>query len=235
MKYNLSISAIKKLAALLGMLLIFTTVQAQELSLTEMLVKYDKETRPAIQVVLEPETDAVKKAWEDYMKDEYKVKMKGTGLFSNKDVLSAEEVKISEVSSKKLNFYTRIVEKGANTEMSVFASLGYDLHIGKDNYPAEFAQLKKITVDFLNQYLPTYYQDRLKNNEDQFSNLTKDRDKLEKNITDNTEKIEKLTKENEQMRSELATTEEQLKTVSKDLKESKTKAEGIDGKLRSIN
>lgn len=235
MKNNPLIIALKKLAIVLSTLLVFTTVQAQELSLTETLLKYDKETRPAIQVVLEPEPDELKKVWEDYMKDEFKVKLKGTGLFSNKDVLSAEEVKISEISSKKLNFYTRIVEKGANTEMSVFASLGYDLHIGKDNYPSEFAQIKKITLDFLNQYLPNYYQERLKEAEDQFSSLTKDRDKLEGNIADNSEKIEKLTRENEKMRAELAATEEKLKDVSKELKESKTKTQGIDGKLRRIN
>ncbi len=235
MKNNPLTIAIQKMAVVLGALLIFTNVQAQELSLTETLLKYDKETRPAIQIVLEPKPDVLKKAWEDYMKDEFKVKLKGTGLFSNKDVLSAEEVKISEISSKKLNFYTRIVEKGANTEMSVFASLGYDLHIGKDNYASEFAQIKKITLDFLNQYLPNYYQERLKNAEDQFSSLTKDRDKLEKNIADNTEKIEKLTKDNEKMRAELAAAEEKLKDVSKDLKESKTKTEGIDARLKRIN
>ncbi len=225
----------KTIVFLLLILFSISSIYAQELSMNgETMLTYKKETRPALQVILEPTPDEVKDAWEDYMKDEYDVKLKGTGLFANKDVLRAEEVTIKEVSPNAMNFYTRVIEKGKNTEMSVFAEFGYDLYISKEKYPEPYAKIKSMVDGFLNTYLPKYYQEKLEESQEIFQDLDKDVSKLSDDISDHQKEIEKLTKEMEDMESELASKQKKLKNATANLEESKTKAERIGSKLKEL-
>ena len=57
---------------------------------------------------MEPATKDVRDAFQDFLKKNYDVKLKGDGLFSNKDVLYAEKVKINTISDKNLDFYAKI-------------------------------------------------------------------------------------------------------------------------------
>ena len=74
-------------------------------------IQYDGEERPCITVRLDPDTKEIKKAWEDFVKKEYKIRLKGLGFLVKKDVLSAEKVTVKKLSDKAIDFRTRIVEE----------------------------------------------------------------------------------------------------------------------------
>lgn len=209
----------------------YQTAQAQDFAMTTGNVVHKDASRTAIQVVMEPPTDDVKKAWEDFMKDKYDIKMKGNGWFSNKDVLFAEEVTISPISTKSLNFYTRIVEKGDNTELSTFASLGYDIYLNEKDYLKEFIQLQQLTKDFVDEYLPNYYLAIVEETQSKLNDFEKNRGKLQDNISDNNKKIEKLSEENEKMTTELNTTIESVNNTGLTLTDQKEKLKNIKFKL----
>ena len=80
-------------ALLLVIFLFAIQINAQsQIQSFESTIEHNDAQRPCIQVNLDPEPKTLKKAWKNYLKDNYGVKLKGIGFFSNKDLLSAEEV-----------------------------------------------------------------------------------------------------------------------------------------------
>lgn len=185
-------------------------------------LEYDGEERPCITVRLEPETKEVKKAWEDFVKKEYKIKLKGLGFLVNKDVLSAEKVTVKSLSDKAIDFRTRIVEEKEHTLMQVFVSLGYDIYLGPDNYPLAFQDVKNKTWEFAKSYLNTYYNEQIEEVTEILKDLNKEEADIRDKIADNEKEIEKLQKENEKLVKDLRELDDEIK--DKRLKLDKTEA-----------
>ena len=137
----------------------------------ESTIEFDKAQRPCLSVNLDPEPKTLKKAWRDYLKDNYDFKLKGIGFLRNKDLLSAEEIVVEELSSSQMDFYTKVIENESGSEMSVFVRYGYDIYISKSTHPDQFIKLKSMMEGFMKQYLPTYYAGQLKDTEKRVEEL----------------------------------------------------------------
>lgn len=222
------------LSTILSMSLLLTASMAQRLVISEDVLTYKKEERASVQVFMEPEPKVVKKAFEDWMKDKYNVNLKGIGFLANKDVLSAERVSIPEVSGKEMDFYAKVIEKNDNTEMSVFASYGYEIHISPEKYPTEFRAIKGIVQTFLNDWLPVYYNNQVSMTSEQLSDLRNDQSRLEETIADNKREMEKLAQENEKLARKLNKNERDLEELSQTLNTKKDKLESINKMLKDI-
>jgi hypothetical protein len=184
-------------------------------------------------VVLDPETKTLRSAWIEYLKDNYNLKLKGNGLFQNKDILNAENVIIDKISANSMNFYTQIIENEIGSEMKLFASYGYDMFIEKEKYADEYYSLIEILESFLKVYLPKYYTQEVDDTKKRLLELTKENNRLNKNIiSDNgklkklNQKIDKLTEETEKNKStlernkkKLLKREEKLLRIKKQLNE----------------
>ncbi len=180
-----------------------TAANAQSLSIYQGVVDYEKQEYPCIEVRLSPEPKAVKKAWEDFLKKEYDVNLKGIGFLANRDVLQAEAVKFEELTEKKLDFYTEVVAEEGMTRMSVFASLGYDIHLAPSGeYASGFRTLENIVRQFLQDYLPEYHNDRIDTLTKEAEDLEKDIEKLDEEQKDNEKRIAELEKELEDLRKD---------------------------------
>lgn len=197
-------NCILKLTVFIFFTIIGQNMFSQNLKLQNTETEFNKNNYPCIEVVIEPNPDEVKDAWEDYMKDNYDVKMKGNGLFTNKDVLRAEQVKINIISNKELDFYTRIVKEAERTKMCVFGSFGYDIPISKKEYPNEFEAMEAMTKRFLKDYLPNYYEEWIDHAQDKLADLEDDRKDMNKKMEKNIKEIEKLTQENEELKEKLS-------------------------------
>ena len=116
---------------------------SQSVDLSSTTVKHNKKQRDAILAEIEPAKKTVKKAWKNYLKDNYDLKLKGFGLLTNKDVLYAEDVKLNTLSDKRINFYTKFEETENTTKMIVFASFGYDIYFSSRGYSSEFSKMRE--------------------------------------------------------------------------------------------
>lgn len=208
---------------------------SQSISPIDGTVNHNKKSRPCLEVNVDPEAKTLKKAWKNYLKDNYDVKLKGIGFLSNKDLLSAEQIIIPVISPNALDFYTEIIENESGSQMKVFASFGYDIYIDASSMPKEYVQLRKIMDDFLQSYIPNYYQELIKDKEKVVKSLNKDQSKLHKTIKKDTRSIEKMTKELESLNSdikknklELEETESKLKNRNQQLNELKTKLNSVN-------
>ena len=203
-------------------------VNAQSLTVENSTTKYDDKNVAAVKVVMNPSPEKVKEEFKDYMKDKYDVKLKGIGFLANRDVMYAEQVDIPAVSNKTMDFRTKVVERGEATEMTVFGSFGYDMDISPERFPNEYQELKEITVNFLNQFLPNYYQDRIDETQEMLTDLTKDREKLQDDIKDNEKEIKELQKENEE-------NQKNLEELNSKITEAETKLKTREKNLQKIN
>lgn len=201
---------------------------------TDAFVDFDGAQRPCLQLHLDPEPKTLKKAWKDYLQDHYDLKLKGIGFLSNKDLLSAEEQNVAQISSKLLDFYTQIVEDQNGSEMKVFVRYGYDIYMTEANNPNDYAAVHGIINDFLKFYLPKYYQEKINDTEKRVEELVKETSKLNEEIADDTEKISVLKQEIEEMEATLKTKNELLESTNEKLTMRTHKMERMRTQLRQL-
>lgn len=211
----------------------FSTLQAQLVSVQDGNLKTNESEQTCVQVVMQPEAKEVKRAFKDFLNDEYDVKLKGIGFLSNKDVLTAEQTNISVISDKMMDLSAQVIEVNDKTQMCIAGSFGYDIAIDRYDYPQEYRAMRNIVLDFLDVYLPNYYQDRIEEKQEIVTNLQEERSDLTEDITDNKEEIEKLKKENEKLMKELEDTKKQLKSQTAQLENRKKNLNKVNNELRN--
>lgn len=200
----------------------------------DTLIEFDGSLRPCIQVNLDPEPKTLKDAWRDYLKDNYDFKLKGIGFLSNKDLLSAEEITVTQISSNEMDFYTYINEDDNGSEMKVFVRYGYDVFINKEDTPTDYEGLTNILDGFLRYYLPIYHEGRVDDTEKRIIKLTSETNDLQEEIADDAYRIEELRKEIEELEADLKTNTERLESANKKLTKRNEKLERIRSQLRKL-
>ena len=200
---------------------------AQDIEIKPGTVEHNEGLRPCIVVHLDPEPKTLKKKWKTYLKENYDFKLKGIGFLTNKDLLKSEDIVVDDISPKRLDFYTKIIEDEVGSEMKVFASFGYDIYVDKQETPEAYETMKKMLNDFLKSYLPKYYKSEVKESKKKVKKLTKQVKNLKKDISKNKEEIEDLKKEIDELTEEVSEKETKLEEATIKLKQRKLKLERI--------
>jgi len=171
---------------------------AQTYKIDTSTITFENVNRPCLTVKYDASPKTVKKAWDDYFKKTYDVKVKGIGFLTNKEVITAIDMSLPAISEKRMNMYASVVDApGDRSELSYFMSFGYDFFIGPENYATEFAAMKKILNDFSVEFLTDYYYSEA-------SRMTSEIKKLEKDISQNNKSIKKNTKKARKESKEVA-------------------------------
>lgn len=207
---------------------------SQDLIPVKSSIDHQDKSRACWEVHIDPEPKTVKKAWEDFLKDEYDFHIKGIGFLANKEILSAEEVVVKAISTKKLDFYTQVIEDKNGSQMKVFAAFGYDIYLDDSTHPKEFNSMRQMLEQFIKTYIPKYHgelvattQKRLEELKDEQEDLKKDIQKDKDEIKDLEKEVEELSERLENNQSLLKETEEKLKSRSDKLERVKKAVEGI--------
>lgn len=208
---------------------------SQSISPIDGTVYHNKKSRPCLEVNVDPEAKTLKKAWNNYLKENYSVKLKGIGFLSNKDLLSSKQVIIPVISPNAMDFYTEIIENANGSQMRVFASFGYDIYVDAASMPKEYVQIRKIMDDFLQSYIPNYYQELIKDKEKVVKSLNKDQSKLQKSIKKDTRSVEKMTKELESLNSDITKNKAELEETESKLTNRNQQLNELKTKLNSVN
>ncbi len=214
---------------------LFTNITvAQEVKLKDTTINYKSEEHTAIYTSIEPNAKTIKKAWQDFLKDTYDVKIKGIGFLVNKDVLNGEEVTFSGLPIKNINLFTKVVEEGEISNVSIFAFDKRGDFLNAELYPEMYEGLKEVFNAFLDSFLPTYYREQVNEAQENVNNLKDDISDLEENIDDNQDKISDNRKEIEKLLEEIDDMESQVEDKSKLLKEMKSKLIKEEQKLKRV-
>ncbi len=193
------------------------SLSGQELAVTDQTINYDDQNQPSIKVILKPDSKTVKKAYRDWMEDNYDVDVDGIGFLKNKDVLKVEKSKLKGISENKMDLNAKIIDKGDYTEMDIFGSFGYDLHVDPNTYPQEYRRMKTMVYAFLNDFLPGYYEEIVENTVEKIDELEEDENDAKDQLADNRDEIEKLKKENIELTNKIKDYEGKLQEAKVEL------------------
>ena len=205
--------------------------EAQRLMINEAVCNTDDVRQTGIEVIMEPKTKIIKKAIKDWMDDTHGVKLKGLGFFSNKDVLTAEQVQIDAISNKQMDLKVQVIEDGTNSKMCVFGSYGYDFPISPTEYPLAFQKMRGVTLDFLDTFLPEWYANRIEETQEVVGDLQKERENLAKDIEKNEKEIAELQEKNEEKAENLTETTVEMRKAAATLEKRKEKLKEVSKKL----
>lgn len=181
----------------------------QDLQLKEGHIMLENETRACWVVHADPEPKTLKRAWNDYLKDQYGFNLKGIGWFANRDLMEAEEVELLIISNTPVNFFTHIVENDIGSEMKVLAS-DQQQYFSPNYQPAKFEELAAMVKNFLKLYIPQYHSSRINDTELRIEELIDETEDLEQEIAKNLTDIEKLEDEIEEIRALMKSNQNQL-------------------------
>jgi translation elongation factor EF-1beta len=227
----------KKQFLILSLALAFCLqLAAQTYKIDTAKITFENGERPCYKVKYDASPKTVKKAWDDYFKKNYDVKVKGIGFLTNKEVITATDITLVAVSEKRMNMYAAVVDApGDRSELSYFMSFGYDFFIGPENYPTEFTAMKKLLNDFSVAFLTDFYYSEASRMTSEIKGLEKDIRKNNKDIKKNTKKARKESKEvasglsakNTSMQMENDQAKLKIEQLAKDIENIKVKQAGI--------
>ena len=180
-----------------------------------------------------PDPKTLKKAWNEFLKNNYDFKLKGIGLFANKDLMQVEEVRVAVISNEPVNFFTHVVEDGTGSEMKVFASDQQE-YLSKRYMKNGFQELADMLTNFLKSYLPQYHRSKINDMELVVTELTEETKDLEDEISENLESIEELEEEIEEMKEELQSNRIKLEESKNMLEHRKAKLQRKSTALQEL-
>jgi len=211
----------------------YDSLFGQDLHPTKTTVKYKKSTQSCWEVHVDPEPKTLKKAWKEFLKQNYDFRLKGIGFLANKDLLTAEEVDLPVLNANSVNFFTHIVEDDAGSAMKVFAS--DQQRFFSDTYsPESFRQLRRMLENFMKVYLVKYHRGKLNDTRKRVEELTDETMELEEDIADNMEEIEELTEEIEEMKELNETKKSRLEENRRKLELRKSRLENKRQQLQDL-
>lgn len=229
-------TTIHKLITLLFILLLALPIYA--VSVETGTYERDDEQRPGIRVYLDVNTDDVRDAFIDYLKDQYDFKLKGNGLFADKDELYAEKVMVKEIINKRINWFTEIIESDrsdSKTRMTIFVNLGYDVYLSEEQYEQSFDKVYQIVTDFMRTYVPNYHEELISETQEVIADLKEDTNDLKEDIQKNQKDIEDLKAEIEEMQGTISENEGKLEQKQKDLAREQQSLRKVKQELAKIN
>ena len=208
-------------------------VHAQNISLdSTQIVVEDEGSIDAITLVTDIQIDEFRELFDDYMKKYQDINMNMGGLFGKHRIARAEEARIESVSTDLINFYARFIEKGADTELSIYANFNEDLPITRRQYPDEYQKLYALLSNFAEISIPEFYNQQIASTRDEIEDLSRDINNLKDKLERNEKRIKDLEKENLNLETEIANHEKDLEEKKTLLSERKKLKSQIDTNIK---
>ncbi len=160
---------------------------AQKINLREDRVKLDGRLSNAWAGNLVGDMGLAKKVFDDYMKDNFDVKVKKDG----KEELSAKEVVMASVSPKSGDLVARFYEDGSGQpKFAIGFLLGYEISLNSTEHSSEMKKLEDVVRGYLTTYISKYYTDLIDDDMKKLKGMNSDLSSNEKEISKLTKKIE---------------------------------------------
>lgn len=220
---------------ILILLTTFSMAVAQLIEMENKEISYDHESQEAIHLELMADSDANKKAWNDYVQNTLEKDIKGYGLFAKKDLLETDKVLIPEIDDERaVKLMAKFQEGGSNNEIYIFAEYFNGDAITQEEHPDAYNGLISIAEDYLENYLPDYYKEKYNNSQEALSDVKDDMTDIEEEIKDKKIEIEDLKQKIADLKKEQIEVAEKLEIAEKTVERRKEKVQEVSKELGNI-
>lgn len=186
-------------------------------------------------ITLDIDKEDAKEYWNDFMEDENDTDIKGFGLFNKKDLLETELMVMRSISNDALKLFVKFEDINGTTHIQSFLKKKDGTFVSSSNSEDQltFTNFKRLANRYLEYFIPLYYQQRIKNAEENLEDANDMVEDINDNIEDNKkdisknkekviklkEEIQELNAENEDLKQELK--ENEKKKVTAELNKAK--------------
>jgi len=212
------------------------SLTAQTVNYDNGKITYDREEIRTIKVTLKPYVSTIKDKFSDWIDDHYEVDLDEKRLlFFDKEYMTAEGVVIPKVSPRKIDLHVKVDEtQKGNTVLHVFASYGYNNWIVPQEHPYAHDALREIVYDFISDYLPEYYYERVEDTQERIEDIKDENSDIAYDLADNKKEIDDLLKKNDELRIELEQNKTKLKKANERLNVRKNEYRKVKNKVSGM-
>jgi len=205
----------------------------QSVEFNTALLEYEDEKVESITVITKPQIEELESKFENWMDEAYDVNLDGKKLlFFSKEFLTANGVVIPKISDKKIDLIVKVDNSNKDlTKLNVISSYGYNNWITPQDNPAEFLAMQDILFEFVNDYLPEYYMEKIAKSKEMLKDLNETRNDLNDELTDNVEDIDKLHQENGELYEKLKKNQERINQAKQNIKKRNKELEKIKSEV----
>ncbi|MFC0878160.1 hypothetical protein ACE01N_16300 [Saccharicrinis sp. FJH2] len=212
-------------------------------------LEYDGNPNPAFQVIFEGDRKDLEDAWEDFLKDNYDVKLKRSG-----SIRVAPDIHLPDITNKMVTLYSLVNSKAPDAGLIVAISVNRYEYLSKKEYPEESEKIEIFIKRFVKFYQLRIVEDEMEKIQDVHDDVQSDLEKAMKNKADvdkdivkmqgdilkaksdvskNEKKILELEAENKELQSEITESENNIEQLKLDL-ENKEKDVQVKRELLNV-
>jgi hypothetical protein len=198
-------------------LLSSSEIYSQTIKSRDITVSIDNKERPSMSLFSDGKIKPLENAWREYLKKNYNIK-----TTENQDIVTANGINISTISSLQFNLTARFRPSSiGGCEMIVAAAPGYDIYFSNTKYPEDYQRLKSFVTDFMKSYIADNYYSLKKEKQKTVAKRIKEEEQIHKEINKLEESVKKDTQDinTKQQRIEksstiIQTNKEKLRSIS---------------------
>jgi len=195
----------------LGILLSQSLLSQSVYEISNVMKSYEGKDRYCLQTMVETQKKVTRKAWEDYLNDEFDVKCKG------KWELVAEEAMIPIISSNLVWMHMVVEESMTGSQLSLMLGFSENEFVDPLKYSAEFEGMKSVFNSFVHSFLSDYYKDFAKDGKKRLKKIAKKQKSLNKDNQKLKKELEKNLTERQELNTLLETSQNNLEETQKEL------------------
>ncbi len=196
----------------------FTALNAQVRTVSN--IQFEESSMHAQHVNLQASEDKAVDIWIEFWDERYDVKLEREANNRKRQIFKAYQVKVSDISDKQLDIYSKVVPKGdQQTVIYMGIGFGYEVYAGPDRFPEAYQATEGVMGAFENYFYNALYgnqvaelEDKLEDIKDEKKDLQRDLEKEQKRIDKWKSKIEKYQERIDESQSEKGQLAEMINT-----------------------
>ncbi|MFB6319310.1 hypothetical protein [Saccharicrinis sp. FJH54] len=228
---------LKLIAALFAVFVSFSFINAQNgpysvIGNTKVFtttLEYDGNPNPAFQVIFEGDRKELEDAWQDFLKDNYDVRLKRSG-----SLRIAPDIHLPDITNKQVTLYSMVNEKAPEAGLTVAISVNRYEYLSKKEYPEESEKIETFIKRFVKFYQLRLVANEMEKIQDVHDDVESDLEKAMKDKADVDKDIVKLQGDILKDKSDVSKNEKKILELEAENKELQSEITEMENNIEQL-
>ena len=217
------------------LVLFFTAdIVAQSDRVTETTTEYDKKRLASQTISLDAPVDAVYDIWQDFWEDRYDIDIDRSDKDGSNIAYLAEEVSLSDISSKSFNLYSSVDGTDKISTVSISVEYGEDQVATRTNDATAFRGAADKLLEFRTFFYTRYFDERIETVRESLEDAKEEREDASGDAEKARKQIAKYEKKIEDLRKRIEKTREDVGDELEAAESSEARVRELEEELRRL-